>query len=176
MAAILCKSGVLPRRTHHPNVRSTTASQKTATWQRRFGEANDATTTTNGRTPAASASHLSRRRRRSEVIVAAVSDPEAEEAKSVSGGGVARTLEFMVEMACGKCVSQVEAAVAQVPGVGAVVATLSSNTVRVVASTTTADDVANAVEAAGYKCRLIGQGSIDVFGEAGGGGFWGALG
>jgi|AntAceMinimDraft_5_1070358.scaffolds.fasta_scaffold13483_2 hypothetical protein len=51
------------------------------------------------------------------------------------------------------------------PGVHAVVATLSTNTVRVIASTTTSNDVAAAVEAAGYQCRLIGQGNISVFGK-----------
>lgn len=50
-------------------------------------------------------------------------------------------------------------------GVEAVVATLGTNTVRVIASTSTADDIAKAMDAAGYKCRLIGQGNIDVFGE-----------
>lgn len=95
-------------------------------------------------------------------MAAAVSDPGADAA---GAKGVARSLEFMVEMACGKCVSRVEAAVANVRGVDAVVATLSTNTVRVIASSTTADDVRAAVEAAGYKCRLVGQGDVDVFGE-----------
>eukprot|EP00740_Mantoniella_antarctica_P002354 CAMPEP_0181365088 /NCGR_PEP_ID=MMETSP1106-20121128/9837_1 /TAXON_ID=81844 /ORGANISM="Mantoniella antarctica, Strain SL-175" /LENGTH=320 /DNA_ID=CAMNT_0023480053 /DNA_START=47 /DNA_END=1005 /DNA_ORIENTATION=- len=104
--------------------------------------------------------------RRGAVVAAAVSDPEeVDVAAPTSAAGVSRALEFMVEMACGKCVSRVEAAVAQVPGVHAVVATLSTNTVRVIASTTTSNDVAAAVEAAGYQCRLIGQGNISVFGE-----------
>ena len=77
----------------------------------------------------------------------------------------ARSLEFMVEMSCGKCVSGVEAACASVPGVEAVVATLATNTVRVVARDANADAISAAVENAGYHCRLIGQGDVDVFGE-----------
>ena len=77
----------------------------------------------------------------------------------------ARSLEFMVEMSCGKCVSGVEAACASVPGVEAVVATLATNTVRVVARDANADAISAAVENAGYNCRLIGQGDVDVFGE-----------
>ena len=68
-------------------------------------------------------------------------------------------------MSCGKCVSGVEAACASVPGVEAVVATLATNTVRVVARDANADAISAAVENAGYNCRLIGQGDVDVFGE-----------
>lgn len=79
---------------------------------------------------------------------------------------MARSLEFMVEMSCGKCVASVERACAAVPGVEAVVANLSANTVRVVATAAaSADDVANAVTNAGYKCRLVGQGALETFGE-----------
>jgi|AntAceMinimDraft_5_1070358.scaffolds.fasta_scaffold13483_1 copper chaperone CopZ len=57
--------------------------------------------------------------RRGAVVAAAVSDPEeVDVAAPTSAAGVSRALEFMVEMACGKCVSRVEAAVAQVPGRG----------------------------------------------------------
>ena len=52
------------------------------------------------------------------------------------------------------------------PGVEAVVANLSANTVRVVATAAaSADDVAAAVTAAGHKCRLVGQGALGAFGE-----------
>ena len=63
-----------------------------------------------------------------------------------------------------RCVASVESAVSQVSGVEAVVATLGTNTVRVVATTTTADEVTRAIES-GFNCRLIGQGDVDVFGE-----------
>lgn len=91
--------------------------------------------------------------------------PSAPPSAPPASSSVARSLEFMVEMACGKCVSRVEAACASVPGVDAVVATLSTNTVRVVARDANADAVSAAVENAGYKCRLIGQGDIGAFGE-----------
>ena len=79
---------------------------------------------------------------------------------------MARSLEFMVKMSCGKCVAGVERACAAVPGVEAVVANLSANTVRVVATAAaSADDVDAAVTAAGYKCRLVGQGALEMFGE-----------
>ena len=93
-------------------------------------------------------------------VAAATESPESP-VKSV-----ARSLEFMVEMSCGKCVASVETACVTVPGVEAVVANLSANTVRVVATAAaSADDVVAAVETAGYKCRLVGQGELDVFGE-----------
>ena len=45
-------------------------------------------------------------------------------------------------------------------------ANLSANTVRVVATAAaSADDVAAAVTAAGHKCRLVGQGALESFGE-----------
>ena len=61
--------------------------------------------------------------------------------------------------------ASVERACAAVPGVEAVVANLSANTVRVVATAAaSADDVAAAVTAAGHKCRLVGRAS-ETFGE-----------
>lgn len=101
------------------------------------------------------------RRSRLGFVAAATESPPAESPKTV-----ARSLEFMVEMSCGKCVASVEAACVTVPGVEAVVANLAQSTVRVVATAAaSADDVVNAVVLAGYKCRLVGQGELDVFGE-----------
>ena len=72
----------------------------------------------------------------------------------------------MVEMSCGKCVAAVETACASVTGVEAVVANLAQNTVRVVAAGASADDVQAAIVDAGYeKCRLVGQGALESFGE-----------
>ena len=105
----------------------------------------------------------SRRRARLAPVAAATESPPASESAPPS---VARSLEFMVEMSCGKCVAGVERACAAVPGVEAVVANLSANTVRVVATAAaSADDVDAAVTAAGYKCRLVGQGALEMFGE-----------
>jgi len=50
--------------------------------------------------------------------------------------------------------------------VDGVVATLSSNSVRVIATATTADEVSAAVTGAGYRCRLVGQGDVTLFGDA----------
>ena len=74
-------------------------------------------------------------------------------------------LQFMVEMSCGKCVAAVESAVAAVPGVEAVTGALETNTVRVVARLSHADDVIDAIMRAGYKARLIGSGDVEAFGE-----------
>ena len=77
--------------------------------------------------------------RRSRVVRAApcradaTSSPAAPPDAS-SSTSVARSLEFMVEMSCGKCVAAVETACASVTGVEAVVANLAQNTVRVVAA------------------------------------------
>jgi copper chaperone for superoxide dismutase len=72
----------------------------------------------------------------------------------------------MVEMKCGKCVASVESACVTVPGVEAVVANLSANTVRVVATAAASvDDIVLAMTSAGFKCRLVGQGALETFGE-----------
>ena len=108
--------------------------------------------------------------RRSRVVRAApcradaTSSPAAPPDAS-SSTSVARSLEFMVEMSCGKCVAAVESAVAAVPGVEAVTGALETNTVRVVARLQHADDVIDAITGAGYKARLIGSGDIEAFGE-----------
>ena len=82
-----------------------------------------------------------------------------------SSTSVARSLEFMVEMS---------RQVRRRGGDGvrvrhrrqAVVANLAQNTVRVVAAGASADDVQAAIVDAGYeKCRLVGQGALESFGE-----------
>jgi copper chaperone for superoxide dismutase len=59
----------------------------------------------------------------------------------------------------------VESAVAAVAGVEAVTAALDTNTVRVVARLQQSDDVIHAITQKGYKCRLIGSGDVEGFGE-----------
>lgn len=76
-----------------------------------------------------------------------------------------RALEYMVEMRCGKCATKVENAVNALGGTKSVEASLGTNTVRVVTSDRT-ETVSEAIEACGYKVRLIGQGDVDAFGEA----------
>ena len=70
----------------------------------------------------------------------------------------ARTLEFMVEMRCERCVESVREAIEGVDGTIAVEVSLRANTAT---ATTTANAraVTDAVEARGHKIRLIGQGS-----------------
>ncbi len=84
----------------------------------------------------------------------------------------ARTLEFMVEMRCERCVESVREAIEGVDGTIAVEVSLRANTAT---ATTTANAraVTDAVEARGHKIRLIGQGSAmsreveeEAFGEA----------
>ena len=98
----------------------------------------------------------------------AVLEPRADApgAKKVNPEDIPPTaLQFMVEMSCGKCVAAVESAVAAVPGVEAVTGALETNTVRVVARLSHADDVIDAITRAGYKARLIGSGDVEAFGE-----------
>lgn len=98
----------------------------------------------------------------------AVLEPRADApgAKKVNPEDIPPTaLQFMVEMSCGKCVAAVESAVAAVPGVEAVTGALETNTVRVVARLSHADDVIDAITGAGYKARLIGSGDVEAFGE-----------
>ena len=71
-----------------------------------------------------------------------LSSADAPGAKKVNPEDIPPTsLQFMVEMSCGKCVAAVESAVAAVPGVEAVTAALETNTVRVLARLSHADDV-----------------------------------
>ena len=64
---------------------------------------------------------------------------------SVSAGDASRTLEYMVEMRCGKCVAKVEAAVLALPGTVRVESSLGANTVTVRTSDA-ASDVSRAIE------------------------------
>jgi copper chaperone for superoxide dismutase len=99
----------------------------------------------------------------------AVTDPDTADAfgvKKMNPEDIPPTaLQFMVEMSCGKCVAAVESAVAAVAGVEAVTAALDTNTVRVVARLQQSDDVIHAITQKGYKCRLIGSGDVEGFGE-----------
>ena len=108
-------------------------------------------------------------RRGGRVVADAVTDPDTADAfgvKKMNPEDIPPTaLQFMVEMSCGKCVAAVESAVAAVAGVEAVTAALDTNTVRVVARLQQSDDVIDAITRAGYKCRLIGSGDVEGFGE-----------
>ena len=117
-------------------------------------------------------------RRGGRVVADAVTDPDTADAvtdpDTADAFGVKKmnpedipptALQFMVEMSCGKCVAAVESAVAAVAGVEAVTAALDTNTVRVVARLQQSDDVIHAITQKGYKCRLIGSGDVEGFGE-----------
>jgi len=102
---------------------------------------------------------------RRDASASATESTAAESTTAAEEAPVARSLEFMVEMACGKCVAKVEHALAHVPGIDAVAATLSTNSVRVVTATASTDAIVAAIERAGFNCRLIGQGDVGAFGE-----------
>ena len=78
--------------------------------------------------------------------------------------GVAREIEFMVEMRCGKCVEKVEKSVVSLEGVIQVSASLGTNTVRVLA-TSSVKTVEEKIASTGYKTRLVGQGNVELFNE-----------
>jgi copper chaperone for superoxide dismutase len=78
--------------------------------------------------------------------------------------GVAREIEFMVEMRCGKCVEKVEKSVLSLEGVIQVSASLGTNTVRVLA-TSSVKTVEEKIASTGYKTRLVGQGNVELFNE-----------
>lgn len=78
--------------------------------------------------------------------------------------GVAREIEFMVEMRCSKCVEKVEKSVLSLPGVIQVSASLGTNTVRVLA-TSSVKTVEEKIASTGYKTRLVGQGNVELFNE-----------
>ena len=61
-------------------------------------------------------------------------DVVAEDQQQQQQKSVAREIEFMVEMRCGKCVEKVERSVLSLPGVIQVSASLGTNTVRVLAT------------------------------------------
>ena len=77
---------------------------------------------------------------------------------------VAREIEFMVEMRCGKCVEKVEKSVLSLEGVIQVSASLGTNTVRVLA-TSSVKTVEEKIASTGYKTRLVGQGNVELFNE-----------
>ena len=78
--------------------------------------------------------------------------------------GVAREIEFMVEMRCGKCVEKVAKSVLSLEGVIQVSASLGTNTVRVLA-TPSVKTVEEKIASTGYKTRLVGQGNVELFNE-----------
>jgi copper chaperone for superoxide dismutase len=78
--------------------------------------------------------------------------------------GVAREIEFMVEMRCSKCVEKVEKSVLSLEGVIQVSASLGTNTVRVLA-TSSVKTVEEKIACTGYKTRLVGQGNVELFNE-----------
>jgi copper chaperone for superoxide dismutase len=91
--------------------------------------------------------------------VVVVAEDQKQQQKSV-----AREIEFMVEMRCGKCVEKVERSVLSLPGVIQVSASLGTNTVRVLA-TSSVKTVEEKIASTGYKTRLIGQGNVELFNE-----------
>ena len=78
--------------------------------------------------------------------------------------GVAREIEFMVEMRCDKCVEKVAKSVLSLEGVIQVSGSLGTNTVRVLA-TSSVTTVEEKIASTGYKTRLVGQGNVDLFNE-----------
>ena len=70
----------------------------------------------------------------------------------------------MVEMRCGKCVEKVEKSVLSLEGVIQVSASLGTNTVRVLA-TSSVKTVEEKIASTGYKTRLVGQGNVELFNE-----------
>ena len=91
-------------------------------------------------------------------------DVVAEDQQQQQQKSVAREIEFMVEMRCGKCVEKVERSVLSLPGVIQVSASLGTNTVRVLA-TSSVKTVEEKIASTGYKTRLIGQGNVELFNE-----------
>ena len=91
-------------------------------------------------------------------------DYNANDINGSSKKGVAREIEFMVEMRCGKCVEKVEKSVLSLEGVIQVSASLGTNTVRVLA-TSSVKTVEEKIASTGYKTRLVGQGNVELFNE-----------
>ncbi|CAL6308209.1 unnamed protein product [Bathycoccus prasinos] len=67
-------------------------------------------------------------------------------------------------MRCGKCVEKVEKSVLSLEGVIQVSASLGTNTVRVLA-TSSVKTVEEKIASTGYKTRLVGQGNVELFNE-----------
>ena len=91
-------------------------------------------------------------------------DYNANDINGSSTKGVAREIEFMVEMRCGKCVEKVEKSVLSLEGVIQVSASLGTNTVRVLA-TSSVKTVEEKIASTGSKTRLVGQGNVELFNE-----------
>jgi hypothetical protein len=111
MAATLCSSSAASAAASLTRRAPNNKSRTTKTTTRGFG---DAHVNHSAKNQTATSSSITRRLplRRRRVVTAAASGPE----ETVSAAGlepptVARALEYAVEMACGKCVTRVEAAV-----------------------------------------------------------------
>lgn len=104
------------------------------------------------------------RRRTTAQTSSSNDDYNANDINGSSTKGVAREIEFMVEMRCGKCVEKVEKSVLSLEGVIQVSASLGTNTVRVLA-TSSVKTVEEKIASTGYKTRLVGQGNVELFNE-----------
>jgi copper chaperone for superoxide dismutase len=104
------------------------------------------------------------RRRTTAQTSSSNDDYNANDINGSNKKGVAREIEFMVEMRCGKCVEKVEKSVLSLEGVIQVSASLGTNTVRVLA-TSSVKTVEEKIASTGYKTRLVGQGNVELFNE-----------
>ena len=104
------------------------------------------------------------RRRTTAQTSSSNDDYNANDINGSNKKGVAREIEFMVEMRCGKCVEKVEKSVLSLEGVIQVSASLGTNTVRVLA-TSSVQTVEEKIASTGYKTRLVGQGNVELFNE-----------
>ncbi len=104
------------------------------------------------------------RRRTTAQTSSSNDDYNANDINGSSTKGVAREIEFMVEMRCSKCVEKVEKSVLSLEGVIQVSASLGTNTVRVLA-TSSVKTVEEKIASTGYKTRLVGQGNVELFNE-----------
>ena len=103
-------------------------------------------------------------RRRTTAATSSSNDDDYNANINGSEKGVAREIEFMVEMRCSKCVEKVEKSVLSLEGVMQVSASLGTNTVRVLA-TSSVKTVEEKIASTGYKTRLVGQGNVELFNE-----------
>jgi copper chaperone for superoxide dismutase len=103
-------------------------------------------------------------RRRTTAATSSSNDDDYNANINGSEKGVAREIEFMVEMRCSKCVEKVEKSVLSLEGVIQVSASLGTNTVRVLA-TSSVKTVEEKIASTGYKTRLVGQGNVELFNE-----------
>lgn len=103
-------------------------------------------------------------RRRTTAATSSSNDDDYNANINGSEKGIAREIEFMVEMRCSKCVEKVEKSVLSLEGVMQVSASLGTNTVRVLA-TSSVKTVEEKIASTGYKTRLVGQGNVELFNE-----------